>query len=1292
MNFFEKYLKYKSKYLRLKNIFSVTGGDKPVTEILKNINLFYDKPELESFLNPVYGFILNETSFIINHYNFYDVNAIDNDTKNIFTLVHKLFIKIDVSNEIKPTKRLFELDTRDIGRLLAFLYLRYIKFKDHVDVIKNLINKIDSLIKNIQSFTTKQNFSKLGFDKKTKLCSLKDSVDANIKLLYDNDFFNITIQDVQFEKPEYANRYINNSLVNALIKYKVQLGKIINKPDFKSKYVNSLIVNNINLDKIDKDIFHVILAVGWWISNNKQNIRYYYEGLNEILPSNMQVTLPEYFDDELFTRTELVNKKPESFELALAITYNNYISSVKIISYENASTLHGSTFPDCGETSLRNFINVILYDRITNIFDVDKLKSIGANEIILNYYSIFNTINKHVSVDEQLIYGKLMNARDAWTVVVSNIQHIGYNHQETLPNGDIYKYEILSGLSDIRINDKQIVNMLAVIQNLFTSIKNWSDLNILISNINVNLDDTGHGTIDFETSNVKYTWKFMNGHYAFEQNKNDYVIDLSNLTEKESAYVNCITSHINDDLFLNYFYYIKLENELLTEKINSVIYHDFDENDYQRILNYARKNFDRQQKLHIIINFGKIKDIGKYILSEYNIFVIYDGSGFRNYENIREIDKCDISNALNKFVNLERVKYSETFDELSGDILEKLVKVQTLEFDSFYNKQIGTSLKSFLNLKTVIFGYNFNQVLSTSLESLEKIENLSFGYDFNQVLSTSLESLEKLQSLTFGNSFNQDLSTSLESLEKLQTLTFGNNFNQDLGTSLDKLTTLQTLTFGNSFNRDFGTSLDKLINLKSLIFGTDFGTDFDQDLITSLDKLNNLESLTFGNNFNQNLGTSLTLLVNLKNLTFGRYYNKQLITSLDKLTNLQNLTLGDNFNQELSTSFNSLTKLQKLTFGEKFNQKLNTSLNSLIDLKFLAFGEKFNQKLNTSLNSLTNLQNLTFGKKFNQNLSTSLNSLINLKSLRFGDKFDQNLNTSLNLLTNLQNLSFGEEFNQKINSSFNSLTNLKTLIFGKDFNQKINTSLDSLVNLKTLVFGNYFNQEFGTSLNSLVNLQTLSLGNKFVQKLGNSLESLVNLKNLYFGVSFDDGLGISFEQFEQFEQFEPLENLSLSLSLSLSDFSQDLGTSLNNLTNLQILMFGDNFDQELNGSLDKLTNLQTLIFGAKFNKKLGTSLDKLTNLQILEFGYNFNRELITSLDTLTNLESLTFGNSFEQELNNSLDKLVNLQNLTFGSKFNLEFGTSLDSLVKLKILTLGSDYNKKMGTSLDKLISLENIY
>jgi len=56
MDYYEKYLKYKKKYIELKN---QIGGDKPIIQQIDKINLFHDS-EMEMYLNPIYGYYMCE--------------------------------------------------------------------------------------------------------------------------------------------------------------------------------------------------------------------------------------------------------------------------------------------------------------------------------------------------------------------------------------------------------------------------------------------------------------------------------------------------------------------------------------------------------------------------------------------------------------------------------------------------------------------------------------------------------------------------------------------------------------------------------------------------------------------------------------------------------------------------------------------------------------------------------------------------------------------------------------------------------------------------------------------------------------------------------------------------------------------------------------------------------------------------------------------------------------------------------------------------------------------------------
>ena len=87
--YFRKYLKYKIKYLKLKFSHQI-GGDKPVIMLNKQINRFSD-PNMEKYLNPIYGLYMCESGFITNTF-FLHKYKIDTCDQSI--IITKLFRKI----------------------------------------------------------------------------------------------------------------------------------------------------------------------------------------------------------------------------------------------------------------------------------------------------------------------------------------------------------------------------------------------------------------------------------------------------------------------------------------------------------------------------------------------------------------------------------------------------------------------------------------------------------------------------------------------------------------------------------------------------------------------------------------------------------------------------------------------------------------------------------------------------------------------------------------------------------------------------------------------------------------------------------------------------------------------------------------------------------------------------------------------------------------------------------------------------------------------------------------------
>jgi len=160
MTFFNKYLKYKKKYLNLKNNIQIGRGP-PLNNIIKSIGLFDKGSDIDNFLNPIYGFIYINTDFIKNHKKFYN----EGDT-NISSFINTYFHLID--EIIQPTIYFLEkniINSKHIGIMLGCLY----NYKNHHNEINSKIQKL----------------------KNEKICFLEDKyklelIESEIKLLKKN--------------------------------------------------------------------------------------------------------------------------------------------------------------------------------------------------------------------------------------------------------------------------------------------------------------------------------------------------------------------------------------------------------------------------------------------------------------------------------------------------------------------------------------------------------------------------------------------------------------------------------------------------------------------------------------------------------------------------------------------------------------------------------------------------------------------------------------------------------------------------------------------------------------------------------------------------------------------------------------------------------------------------------------------------------------------------------------------------------------------------------------------------
>jgi hypothetical protein len=180
MNYYEKYVKYKTKYLKLtdKNYLQ-RGGDIPVIMHPDRINLFADE-HMSQYLNPIYGYVMYKTGFILNTYHLNKSGFTDEPISKVI----KKCCKIETGGMIRPTDSIANvIKPIDFGRYIAIKYINMTLEGGIIDKIKpNSIVFINSIQTNgkIKKFLT-ESINKLN---KFIPVAAKEDEDYNEKIYF----------------------------------------------------------------------------------------------------------------------------------------------------------------------------------------------------------------------------------------------------------------------------------------------------------------------------------------------------------------------------------------------------------------------------------------------------------------------------------------------------------------------------------------------------------------------------------------------------------------------------------------------------------------------------------------------------------------------------------------------------------------------------------------------------------------------------------------------------------------------------------------------------------------------------------------------------------------------------------------------------------------------------------------------------------------------------------------------------------------------------------------------------
>jgi hypothetical protein len=679
MNFYEKYIKYKKKYLKYKTTFQF-GGGKPLNNIIKNINLFTN-PDMEQYLNPIYGFFMCETDYIVYNYDLYDKDFIKtNDSK----IIHKISKRLPET--IKPLPEIMETAKPiDIGRYIALLYI----CKDN------------------------ENFIRYGRERKIIFEKINKSKEIYKK---SKDRENIILCETDIS----------------------QLTTFINK--------NKLIKNNIDFNTKERIDFYILLYCLWWITNNKTGIEEYYVGINEVFDivnkylgekHIKKIIIPSDFKSNIFTIEDIL-KKPNNDSVELCIF--KITERFKIFDQEKSNNLCSPkfTYSDCGETTARNLINLICFN--DNKFDIKILKSLGAINELIEYYTTFNNFASQSSTDIITIYNEKLSSRDAWSKLILNYANTDLILRQECPCDKSKRFELNSGLS----LNKQTTNFFQLIKNLLPSITIWDDL--LINNINkieedINYDDGTGEIILYHNIYEKVIINCEPLHYYMKIEQENLNYDYSHICNKiQKNFLNILTNNI--EINKHNYLWIKWTPDLFEEEYNK------DEEDKNGQLIVPRKEllelsstykFDSYLRGRLMINVDsdlKLVDINKLEFNDYR----YESFDFKF---VREIPKLEyLSHILLNSNQITKIDLSP---------LSNIISIDTFLMGCIKLKDIN--LSPLKNVTTILDGFliGCKSLTSVDLSPLKKITNIGnqFLSNCQRLTSVDLLPLENIKTIGF---------------------------------------------------------------------------------------------------------------------------------------------------------------------------------------------------------------------------------------------------------------------------------------------------------------------------------------------------------------------------------------------------------------------------------------------------------------------------------------------------------------------------------------------------------------
>jgi hypothetical protein len=490
-------------------------------------------------------------------------------------------------------------------------------------------------------------------------------------------------------------------------------------------------------DNHEEKTFHIILFLLWWVAQNDEGIKQYYEGINETFKFINDFNIEGIKYDPIIissnTNTnDTVTGQPIFEAVVHELLDTNFIIYNQRISKDFCNPI--GPYADCGETTMRNLINLLCIDNNNNNkFNISLLEKYSPIQPLKDFYNNFDTFEK-----QSANYPHQLNARDAWSKLIIEDASNNITFVRTCKNKE-HSYELDAGMS----LDRTKSNFLQLLQNLLPGITQWNDL--LTEKI-TNIEDNtkfGVGNILIEHTilgNVRL--HLQPGHYYMEINsKEDNENDTSygNFDNRKNGIISFLRdkrySKMNENNYLDY----NILNEALEEGIK-ILFSDYitinkDIGLLEKLIVLsATDKYDSDLRKRIIINEYFIDILKKYPKTISNI---YDYSYYSK----------DVE-FVNKLPNLKHLKFFLADGDIKSIDLTPLKNIQSIEDGFLSQTQIEEinllPLKNVQSIEDDFLSHTLIQQID--LSSLENVK--SIGESFlaqTQIKQIDLSPLKNLQ-------------------------------------------------------------------------------------------------------------------------------------------------------------------------------------------------------------------------------------------------------------------------------------------------------------------------------------------------------------------------------------------------------------------------------------------------------------------------------------------------------------------------------------------------------------------